>query len=127
MIEHKRSLSTTSCTPIEEEVESLEELDWLLPFDQGCKFTAKERMIIKRRASEMEITPNMKITAENFQSLIFDDFDDMGVVSKEKVQKIVGFKLKNMWEKNNIEKEQEQSRPTVQSLTKQIVGANLCI
>jgi len=41
----------------------------------------------------------MKITAEIFQSLIFDDFDDMGVVSKEKVQKIVGFKLKNMWEK----------------------------
>jgi hypothetical protein len=35
MIEHKRSLSATSCTPIEEdEFESLEELDWLLPFDQ---------------------------------------------------------------------------------------------
>ena len=60
--------------------------------------------------------PNMKITAEIFQSLIFDDFDDMGVVSKEKMQKIVGFKLKNMWEKNNIEKEQEQSRPTVAEL-----------
>jgi len=75
----------------------------------------------------LHMFPNMKITAEIFQSLIFDDFDDMGVVSKEKVQKIIGFKLKNMWEKNNIEKEQEQSRPTVQSLTKQIVGANLCI
>jgi hexokinase len=61
MIEHKRSLSATSCTPIEEdEFESLEELDWLLSFDQGCKFTAKERMAIKRRASEMEITPNKR-------------------------------------------------------------------
>jgi len=60
--------------------------------------------------------PNKKITIEIFQSHIFDDFDDMGVVSKEKMQKIVGFKLKNMWKKNNIEKEPEQSRPIVAEL-----------
>ena len=64
----------------------------------------------------MHMFPNKKITIEIFQSHIFDDFDDMGVVSKEKVQKIVGFKLKKMWEKNNIEKEQEQSRSIVADL-----------
>ena len=50
--EPKNSFSTTSCTPIEDEdFESLEELDWSLPFNHKQEFIAKE---IKRRASVLK-------------------------------------------------------------------------
>ena len=48
--EPKSSLSTTPCTPIEEE--DLEEIDWSWPFNRGQEFIARETRKMKIRASD---------------------------------------------------------------------------